>query len=460
MILSTSSRSACQRLHVKIVPLNLSRFQVSRPAFISTIVRPAAKIPFNQSTTSVRINDKDDGEEFICDEELHMLSPMLGHGYYPISLGQKLGDGKFEIVRKLGWATNSSVWLARTLGSPYPTKYVAVKVLTVNATLCVVDGYIPDERKNLNAIQAAKRSHPGYKHCLQLYDVFIEKSYHGPHICFVTNVLGSHMNSLRRRQLNGHAFPAATAKRIVKQTLLALDYLHRECGLVHTDVKPDNTLVLIGNQDAAISQFLQENPSTNYEPRIEPDLSPDPIITVRSQPLPNFGLKEDASNLDVCLIDLGSATPAKQNLEQAQPVLLRAPELILGHPWSTPIDIWSVGCLTFEYLVGTSLMQLWESSAMTLEQVHLQRIFEFSGRFPDSFLEACKRRTDFFDEQGSLLRVDKLAPAVMDDVLRAYHVNEQDIAPAAAFIRKCVTIDPRVRPTALELLDDEWLMDT
>jgi serine/threonine-protein kinase SRPK3 len=72
------------------------------------------------------------------------------------------------------------------------------------------------------------------------------------------------------------------------------------------DMKPDNTLVLMDNQDAAISDFLQENPSTTYEPRIEPDLSPDPIITVRSQALPNFGLKEDASNLNVCLIDLGS----------------------------------------------------------------------------------------------------------------------------------------------------------
>jgi serine/threonine-protein kinase SRPK3 len=116
---SSSSLRTLGRLHVKIAPLNLSRCQVSRSAFISTVIPDAkttAKIPFDQSSTSVRINDKDDGEEFICDEEPHMLSSMLGHGYYPLTLGQKLGDGKFEIVRKLGWASNSSVWLARTLG--------------------------------------------------------------------------------------------------------------------------------------------------------------------------------------------------------------------------------------------------------------------------------------------------------------------------------------------------------
>lgn len=46
----------------------------------------------------------------------------------------------------------------------------------------------------------------------------------------------------------------------------------------------------------------------------------------------------------------------------------------------------------------------------------------------------------------------------MESCLRAYKVmDEKDIAPAAAFIRKCLTIDPHERPTALELLEDEWL---
>ena len=41
-----------------------------------------------------------------------------------------------------------------------------------------------------------------------------------------------------------------------------------------------------------------------------------------------------------------TATPIKERLlEEVQPVLLRAPEVTLGHPWSAPIDIWSVGCL-------------------------------------------------------------------------------------------------------------------
>ena len=59
---------------------------------MSTSLAPNVKRPFDESSTSVRINDKEDGEEFVCDEEPHMLSPEQGFGYYPITLGQKLGE--------------------------------------------------------------------------------------------------------------------------------------------------------------------------------------------------------------------------------------------------------------------------------------------------------------------------------------------------------------------------------
>jgi serine/threonine-protein kinase SRPK3 len=76
-------------------------------------------------------------------------------------------------------------------------------------------------------------------------------------------------------------------------------------------VKPDNTLICIDHDDAAITRLLQETPSATYDPRFEPDLSPDPIITVKSQPLPNFGLGQDASNLNICLIDYSHGKPSR-----------------------------------------------------------------------------------------------------------------------------------------------------
>lgn len=57
--------------------------------------------------------------------------------------------------------------------------------------------------------------------------------------------------------------------------------------------------------DATIAGYLDENPAVLYEPRIEPDLCANPIITVKSQPLPDFGLDPTLIGLVVKLADYG-----------------------------------------------------------------------------------------------------------------------------------------------------------
>ncbi len=61
--------------------------------------------------------DKEDNS-LEWDEEPHLLEPALGFGYYPVALGQIIDApgcklGKLEIVRKLGWDSTATVWLAR-----------------------------------------------------------------------------------------------------------------------------------------------------------------------------------------------------------------------------------------------------------------------------------------------------------------------------------------------------------
>ncbi|EIW53777.1 uncharacterized protein TRAVEDRAFT_133257, partial [Trametes versicolor FP-101664 SS1] len=90
--------------------------------------------------------------------------------YFPMRMGQTLDKGRYVVVRKLGYGTNSSVWLAKEAKyvSHYPRRpetdhrlmfprpdghcYVALKMLSAYATLV--------EREDLShEIAVAKSMH-------------------------------------------------------------------------------------------------------------------------------------------------------------------------------------------------------------------------------------------------------------------------------------------------------------
>jgi len=62
------------------------------------------------------------------------------------------------------------------------------------------------------------------------------------------------------------------------------------------------------------------------------------------------------------LIDFGSATWEEQYHSSVVSTRhYRAPEVILGLPWSYPCDAWSVGCILAELLTGDALFQTHEN---------------------------------------------------------------------------------------------------
>ena len=47
----------------------------------------------------------------------------------------------------------------------------------------------------------------------------------------------------------------------------------------------------------------------------------------------------------------------------------------------------------------------------------------------------------------------------LEDILRSLRVvDKNDIPGVAAFLSRCLTLDPKLRPSAQELLGDSWLV--
>lgn len=97
--------------------------------------------------------------------------------------------------------------------------------------------------------------HPGAHHVISFLDHFKHKGPNGTHVCMVFEVLGENLLGLiKRHQSKG--VPAPLVKQIAKQVLLGLDYMHRVCGVIHTDLKPENVLICIEDVEGVVQREL------------------------------------------------------------------------------------------------------------------------------------------------------------------------------------------------------------
>ncbi|KAA6383906.1 MAG: putative Dual specificity protein kinase YAK1 [Streblomastix strix] len=160
------------------------------------------------------------------------------------------------------------------------------------------------------------------RHVVRLEEDFI---YH-EHFCFVTELLGEDLyTTLKQGKFRG--FSLTLISSIVQQILDAC-CLMAELGIVHCDLKPENILI-----DRCL-------------PKIK-------------------------------VIDLGSAVFEQKLLyTYIQSRYYRSPEVLVGAPYNTQIDMWSVGCIAAELFLGHPLFP------GQSEYDQICRITKMLGQFP------------------------------------------------------------------------------
>lgn len=112
-----------------------------------------------------------------------------------------------------------------------------------------------DEIKLLQRVNQANVAALGRSHVVQLLDHFYHKGPNGTHVCMVFEVLGENLLSLIRRYRH-RGIPIHLARQIANQVLQGLDYLHRECGIIHTDLKPENVLLCVEDVEQVVRELL------------------------------------------------------------------------------------------------------------------------------------------------------------------------------------------------------------
>ncbi|XP_051975872.1 dual specificity tyrosine-phosphorylation-regulated kinase 4-like isoform X2 [Xyrauchen texanus] len=230
-----------------------------------------------------------------------------------------------------------------------------------------------------------------------------EYFYFRNHLCISFELLGANLYELIKKN-NFQGFSLGLIRRFAHSLLKCLQMLHKE-KIIHCDLKPENIL---------LSKRGQGN---------------------------------------VKVVDFGSSCYEQQRVyTYIQSRFYRSPEVILGHPYSMAIDMWSLGCILAELYTGYPLLP----GESEVEQIAC--IMEIMGLPPNDFVQTASRRRLFFDSKGNPRNITNSKG-------KKRRPNSKDLASVLKtndplfldFIRRCLVWDPSKRMTPDEGMQHEWI---
>ncbi|KAF8807267.1 kinase-like protein [Phlegmacium glaucopus] len=174
-------------------------------------------------------------------------------GYLPVKVNDTFCNNRYRVVRKLGWGHFSTVWLVK---DAHTHRHSALKVVKSAGRYAET---ARDEIKLLSRVSSFSPSHPGREHIVSFLDSFSHQGPEAQHVCIVFEPLGENLLALIERNKK-KGVPRSLVKVITRQILLGLEYLHDECDLVHTDIKPENILISIPDIEMHIHNELSQSP--------------------------------------------------------------------------------------------------------------------------------------------------------------------------------------------------------
>jgi len=371
------------------------------PAPAAPAAASSARSPSGLGGTS---GTEDDGLEAF---ELRVVAARRRTGFeaekdFPITLGSVVA-GRYQITEYLGSAAFSRAVQAHDLQTG---ALVCLKIIKNSKDF--FDQSL-DEIKLLKLLNAAD---PGDEHgVLRMFDSF----YYKEHLFIATELLRANLYEFQRHTLESgepHYFTAARLRRIARQVLQALAFVHAQ-GILHCDLKPENILFrsfsrcVVKVIDFGSSCFMGDHPSSYVQSRS-----------------------------------------------------YRAPEVILGAVYDFRIDIWSVGCIMAELHTGRVLFQ--NDSLASL----LARVVGICGPLPPRLL-AARHAHKYFTRSGDVYERDPDTGACFVLRPKACRLHHRLSAPDGSqpdagfvdFVAWLLTQDPEARPTAQEALTHPWLND-
>uniref|UniRef100_A0A3B4CK06 non-specific serine/threonine protein kinase n=1 Tax=Pygocentrus nattereri TaxID=42514 RepID=A0A3B4CK06_PYGNA len=248
------------------------------------------------------------------DEEQEDPNDYCKGGYHHVKIGD-LYNGKYHVIRKLGWGHFSTVWLAWDIQGK---RFVAMKV--VKSAEHYTETAL-DEIKLLRSVRNTDPNDPNREMVVQLLDDFKISGVNGTHVCMVFEVLGHHLLKWIIKS-NYQGLPLPCVKSIIRQVLQGLDYLHTKCKIIHTDIKPENILMSV--DESYVRRLAAE--ATEWQKAGAPPPSGSAVCVILFPQAPKMSKnkkkklkkkqKRQAELLEKCILDLEEMEKVPEGAEE------------------------------------------------------------------------------------------------------------------------------------------------
>lgn len=250
-----------------------------------------------------------------------------------------------------------------------------------------------------NLQQHQLNTNAGCQFVIQMIDNF----YFRNHLCITFELLNMNLYELIKRN-SYQGFSLNLIRKFAYSLVQCLRMLNRE-KIIHCDLKPENILL------------------------------------------------RDRTSSSIKVIDFGSSCFTNQRIyTYIQSRFYRSPEVILGLPYGTPIDMWSLACILAELYTGEPLF------AGENESDQLGCIMEVCSLPPSGVLESATRRRLFFDSKNNPRNLvnskDKRRRVGSRPLSVILNCDETDFID---FLERCLEWDPRLRLTPDEAIRHPWL---
>ncbi|KAK2761260.1 hypothetical protein FQN54_001782 [Arachnomyces sp. PD_36] len=221
-------------------------------------------------------------------------------------------------------------------------------------------------------------------------------------------------------------------------------------AVVLQHIKADN--IMFGINDDSVFRDFEDQELQRPVPRKEIGIDGRTVYMSRDLRMP----KQLGAPV---LCDFGSAVLGDQSHAGfVQPDIYRAPEVILGVPWTYSVDIWNVGCMIWDIYEGGSLFTGQDPEFQKYRsRAHLAEMINLLGPPPPSLLAQAGLRDKFFSDEGDFHAKHLLKDPVPLEKRETTLEGQEEREAFLRLMRKMLQWDPSKRSSPKELAEDEWI---